>query len=145
MNHGNLHPVCNVGFRMSAWSRLSAPHPCRSALLFVSFEPGWWVGGVPLNSRANCCLADVLVIKLELSYTKRYNGVPFGTYEIYLKDECMSDITLLQTIPPSTMQLTCFLLLFTFTTCFGRVWPTSGVLLPTTVSLCGIFHFVFHI
>jgi hypothetical protein len=39
--------------------------------------------------------------------------------------------------PPSTMQLIYFhRLLHTFTTCFGRMWPSSGVLLPKTLSLC---------
>jgi hypothetical protein len=45
------------------------------------------------------------------------------------------------TLFPSTMRLIYFLL-FTFTTCFGRIWPLSGVLLPKTVSLCGISHFL---
>jgi hypothetical protein len=39
----------------------------------------------------------------------------------------------------STMQLIYFfLLLFTFTTCFGRTRPSSGVILPKTLSLCGV-------
>jgi hypothetical protein len=47
----------------------------------------------------------------------------------------------------STMQLIYFLLLllFTFTTRFGRIWPSSDVLLPKTVSLCGISHFFYNI
>jgi hypothetical protein len=39
-----------------------------------------------------------------------------------------------QIIPPSTMQLIYFLpLFFTFTTCFGRIWPSSGVPLPKLI------------
>jgi hypothetical protein len=36
------------------------------------------------------------------------------------------------------------LLLFTFT-CFGRIWPSSAVLLPKTLSLCGISYLFYHI
>jgi hypothetical protein len=39
------------------------------------------------------------------------------------------------------MQLIYFLLLLlTFTICFSHIWPSSGVLLAKTVSLCGISH-----
>jgi hypothetical protein len=47
---------------------------------------------------------------------------------------------------PSTMQLVYFfLLLFTFITCFGCKWTSSGVLLPKSGSLCGESHFYYHI
>jgi hypothetical protein len=45
-------------------------------------------------------------------------------------------------ILPSTVQLIYFLLLFIFTS-FGRMWPSSGVFLAKTVSLCGMSHFYY--
>jgi hypothetical protein len=86
-----------------------------------SLDGGWCR---PLNSHANCCLADVLVIKLELSYIKRYNGIPFGTNEIYVKYEYMSDITLLIAV-----------LLYTFHKLSGIRFWLSGTTLVQKVLL----------
>jgi hypothetical protein len=66
----------------------------------------------------------------------------FITNNIVFKHSCCVS----QTILSCTMQLIYFrLLLFAFTTCFSRIWPSSGVLLPKTVTLYGISRFFYHI
>jgi len=62
-------------FRISVWSHFSTPHPCRSALPFVSFSRSWrmlcYAGDVaPLQSR-KFLSAEVLFIKLEFRCCKK--------------------------------------------------------------------------
>jgi hypothetical protein len=90
MNHVSLHPVCNVGIssskmrdvRLIPFSRrpIRVGQHCVSSA--SSLDGGWWR---LLSSRENCSLADVPVIKLELSCTEGYNTILFVTCEIYLK------------------------------------------------------------